>query len=63
MILVPVSPEKRLRKTIRKQTLQGFDGTQEYDALKAAGEKRRKRAARNQQQIMSGGWKQIPIIR
>lgn len=45
-----------------KQT-QGYSPSVQYSAVSAAREKRKKRAERNQQIIMSGGYKQIPIIR
>jgi hypothetical protein len=45
-----------------KQT-QGFTPEIQYSALNAARDKRKRRAERNLKIIMSGGCKQIPIIR
>lgn len=45
-----------------KQT-QGFNPDVQYAAVKAARSKKQKRAERNIQTILSGGYKQIPILK
>ena len=46
----------------RTKATQGFNADVQYSALTEARSKRKKRTERNQQVIMAGGYKQIPII-
>ena len=61
-MLYLVNREKQLLSTVKRATRQGFSADTQYDAVKAAREKRKKKAQRNQEQVMAGGWTNIPII-
>lgn len=45
-----------------KQT-QGFTPAMQYSAVNAAREKRKRKAHKRAEQVLSGGWANIPIIR
>jgi hypothetical protein len=58
-----VNREQEILSTTRRKVAQGYTVEQQYADLNTAREKRRQRNAKRLQQVVSGAWKQIPILK
>lgn len=62
-LFVPISREKQLLQTVARKTRQGFSVDEQYAAVTAARDKRKRKKEKRFAQVMAGGWANIPIIR
>lgn len=54
--------EQQIIGITRRKVAQGFSAEEQYAALNAAREKRKRKRAKNVEQMMSGGVKQVLIL-
>lgn len=55
--------EQQILSTTQRKVGQGVSAGEQYADLNAAREKRKRKRSRNMQTILSGGYKQIPILK
>jgi len=57
-----LSREQQILTTVQRKLVQGVSAEEQYAELNWAREKRKRRRERNLKILLSGGYKQVPLI-